>query len=181
MSFQCTGTPVCLPIYTTVVYDYCYQDEEFDVVSSVACATGVPSGLTCSVAVTCALDSVATAATPGYVLSNWTYSGTVTLTWNCDGIPTSTTLPFHFFKMGVLLCSPPPGTNLVCEASAAQVPFIDFANNRVGAHIAVCLQFESLKEVKLLVQTYGEVVPSQCETGGLLPCPPGPMPLPCDP
>ena len=181
MSFTCTGTPLCLPILTTVVYDYCYQDELFDLSETAACtAPSVPSSLTCSVTVTCNLVGSVPALTPGYILTTWTYSGTLTLTWNCDGTPTHTDIPFYFWKPNVLLCSP-NGTTPVCEASVQQTPFIDFANNTVGAHIAVCLQFEVLRDTKLLVQTFGEVTPSECQTGGLLPCPPAAMPLPCDP
>lgn len=185
MSFDCTGTPVCLPIYTSVVYDFCFQEEDFDLTTTACADAAVPSSVSCTVSVTCALAGTFPAATAGYVLSNWTFSGTVTLTWNCtsDGTITTVTanLPFNFFKQGVILCSPPPGTSLVCESTAQCLPFIDFANNLVGAHVAVCLEFESLAKVKLLVLTYGELTPAECQTGGLLPCPPGPLPPPCDP
>ncbi len=180
MSFTCTGTPTCLPILTQVVYDYCYQEEAFTLTVTSACPDKkVPANPSCDVTVTCSLASSIPAATANYVLTTWVYSGTVTLTWTCDSSTKSQEIPFEFFKQNVLLCAP-TNTTPVCEATVLQYPPA-VVGNTILVQIQICLTFEVLANAKLLVQTFGELFPSECQTGGLLPCPIGPMPLPCDP
>ena len=166
-------------IQVTKVYDSCFQTEDF----TNLCAP-IPSGLcqeiaempgttaTCAVtSSSCTFVSSTSTGVDDFVNATFAVSLTETITLTSTTGKTCTiTVPITFVKT-VTLCGP-LGTTQVCTIAGTSCGPCAIIDNTVCCQLIVCLVFQSVATVQLLVPSYGFCTPAACTVMGLPPCPP---------
>ena len=168
-----TGCPPPTEIDCIVVdkvYASCVQtvtaSETFTIVGCLA-------PITCSVnlpASSCIVGAITPSGTPD--INNVTFVVTTALTVTCAaGIPNSETI---VTTVTVPLYNP-SGTTPSCTLLSASCVCVLTGTSTVNCTISVCLLAQTTATVQLMIPTYGFCVPSPCEPGPVLPCPPVPL------
>lgn len=171
-------------IETLKVYDFCFQRERRDNACFDLCQVQVPEGavITCEVKnATCKEISRTPPDAQGRSNVSFAFIVTVRVKITKDStVIFDKTKDFGFTKT-VVLCAP-AGTFTECKVvNVACGPCI-IVGTQVCCTYELCIIFQSLAVVKLLVPTYGFCIPKECEQvlpGPPFVCPPNLFPPQC--
>lgn len=160
-------------IEVSKVYDYCFQQDLLENVCATISVECPAVSASCVVSATCIVGATTPGSTTGFINASFGIVVSVTFTLfqssgeiACTGVTTASLVKI------VTLCGP-PGTFQDCRVESVSCgPSVLFLGS-VCTSVVLCLTFQSLAIVKILVPTYGFCVPAPCTTGGLPPCPPG--------
>jgi hypothetical protein len=167
-------------IEVTKVYDSCFQTEQFsnlcapipcdDHCREIAYESGTT--VTCTISQTsCTFVSSTPTGVDDFVNATFAVSLTETITLtSTSGKECTLTVPVHFLKT-VTLCGP-AGTSQVCTVASAICGPCAILDTTVCCQLTVCLVFQSVATVQLLVPSFGFCLPTACTVMGLPPCPP---------
>lgn len=175
-------------IEVSKIYDSCFHTENFPNLCVPICDHCLPIACIPGVTVTCDVTSATctfVSSTPTGIndFANVTFAISLTVTYTLTP-PTSPPSPCSFsvpvnFVQTVTLCAP-EGTTQTCAIAGTSCGPVAIIDKTICGQLVVCVVFQSVAAVQLLVPTYGFCTPAPCAVLGLPPCPPA-LPAQCPP